>query len=106
MLHRLSCGSKPTPGRSVAWAVLQLCTLPHALFRCTYLKAHHPACNAPQLSLVHGQIVSLLTSSALTAMFERNPGYDARRLLGECMHASRLVAASCLHCPLLPHFFK
>ncbi|PRW21034.1 SAND-like isoform X1 [Chlorella sorokiniana] len=40
-----------------------------------------PAVLRMQLSLVHGQIVSLLTSSALTHMFERNPGYDARRLL-------------------------
>lgn len=43
---------------------------------------------------MHGQIVSLLTSSALTAMFERNPGYDARRLLGKpaCWHMhSRLL---------------
>lgn len=37
-----------------------------------------------QLILVHGQIVSLLTAAALSAMFARNPGYDARKLLGGC----------------------
>lgn len=56
-----------------------------------------PACAAPppspppppipllpplQLTLVHGQIISLLTSTALNALFARNPGYDARNLLG------------------------
>lgn len=35
-----------------------------------------------QLVLVHGQIVSLLTATALSAMFARNSGYDARKLLG------------------------
>ena len=35
-----------------------------------------------QLSLVHGQVVSLLTSSALSSIFRRSPGYDVRKLLG------------------------
>lgn len=34
-----------------------------------------------QLALVHAQITSLLTASALTAVFKRNPRYDARSLL-------------------------
>ncbi|KAL4855616.1 Vacuolar fusion protein MON1 [Chlorella vulgaris] len=41
-----------------------------------------PAVLRMQLVLVHGQIVSLLTATALSAMFARNSGYDARKLLG------------------------
>ncbi|EFN50835.1 hypothetical protein CHLNCDRAFT_141799 [Chlorella variabilis] len=44
--------------------------------------AEPPAVMRMQLILVHGQIVSLLTAAALSAMFARNPGYDARKLLG------------------------
>lgn len=35
-----------------------------------------------QLALIHGQLTSLLTASALNSIFTKNPGYDARRLLG------------------------
>jgi hypothetical protein len=50
-------------------------------------------CALLQLTLVHGQIVSLLTSTALHTMFARNPGYDARKLLGEagCPHPGAFV---------------
>ncbi|KAL4420703.1 hypothetical protein ABPG75_010359 [Micractinium tetrahymenae] len=44
--------------------------------------AEPPAVLRMQLTLVHGQIISLLTSTALNALFARNPGYDARNLLG------------------------
>lgn len=35
-----------------------------------------------QLSLLHNQIESVLTRSALTSVFKKAPGYDLRRLLG------------------------
>jgi Second Longin domain of FUZ, MON1 and HPS1 len=35
-----------------------------------------------QLALIHGQLTSLLTASAINSIFLKNPGYDARRLLG------------------------
>ena len=35
-----------------------------------------------QLALIHGQLTSLLTASAVNSIFTKNPGYDARRLLG------------------------
>ena len=35
-----------------------------------------------QLALVHGQLTSLLTASAVANIFAKSPGYDARRLLG------------------------
>ena len=35
-----------------------------------------------QLVLLHGQLTSLLTASAMDHLYTRNPGYDARRLLG------------------------
>lgn len=41
-----------------------------------------PAVLRMQLSLVHGQLVSLLTGSALASLFRRSPGYDLRKLLG------------------------
>lgn len=41
-----------------------------------------PAVLRMQLSLVHGQLVSLLTASALGSLFRRSPGYDLRKLLG------------------------
>jgi hypothetical protein len=40
-----------------------------------------PAVLRMQLALVHGQITSLLTASALAAVFKRSSGYDARKLL-------------------------
>ena len=73
--------------RSVTNAAAAMLHLP-ALLRCVHSTSpthRHSTLRHTrlQLSLVHGQIVSLLTASALTHMFERNPGYDARRLLGE-----------------------
>ena len=35
-----------------------------------------------QLGLVHGQILSILTTS-VEKMFAKNPSYDVRKLLGE-----------------------
>ena len=35
-----------------------------------------------QLALLHGQVASLLTAAALTSIFSKSPGFDARRLLG------------------------
>jgi hypothetical protein len=35
-----------------------------------------------QLALIHSQLTSLLTSSALNSIFAKKPGYDARKLLG------------------------
>ena len=35
-----------------------------------------------QLALIHGQLLSLLTASAVASIFAKSPGYDARRLLG------------------------
>ena len=44
--------------------------------------AEPPAVLRMQLALVHSQLASLLTASAVAAIFAKNPGYDARRLLG------------------------
>ena len=40
-----------------------------------------PAVLRMQLVLIHAQIVSLLTATALSSIFNRNPGYDLRKLL-------------------------
>jgi len=69
---------------------LQSCPGAHAPSRHSCPRSPAPLSSLPhlasppalQLALVHGQIVSLLTSTALQAMFARNPGYDARKLLG------------------------
>lgn len=39
-----------------------------------------------QLVLLHAQILSLLTAKALTSMFDRNPGYDMRKLVAGSEH--------------------
>ena len=44
--------------------------------------AEPPAVLRMQLTLVHGQIVSLLTASAISGILGRSPGYDLRKLLG------------------------
>lgn len=41
-----------------------------------------PAVLRMQLVLLHGQLTSLLTASAMDHLYTRNPGFDARRLLG------------------------
>ncbi|KAG7671224.1 putative Protein SAND [Nannochloris sp. 'desiccata'] len=43
--------------------------------------AEPPAVLRMQLALIHGQLTSLLTASAVNSIFTKNPGYDARRLL-------------------------
>lgn len=45
-----------------------------------------------QLVILHAQILSLLTSSGLEAVYNRNPGYDLRKLLNGSQHIlSRLI---------------
>lgn len=44
--------------------------------------AEPPAVLRMQLAMVHGQVTSLLTASAMAAVFTKSPGFDARRLLG------------------------
>ena len=46
-----------------------------------------------QLGLVHGQILSILSSS-VEKMFARNPSYDARKLLGKIFFMT-VIASTC-----------
>ena len=71
-----SCAAQ---GNTALLCTASTTTLVHARAHCLLASP----CALLQLTLVHGQIVSLLTSTALHTMFARNPGYDARKLLGE-----------------------
>lgn len=101
--HRLSCACRQALWPCPCQAVALVGRAPSVIADLLRLRL------TMQLVLVHGQIVSLLTATALSAMFARNPGYDARRLLGEpCLQQPAQVSyrpaalASRPSCPVLP----
>jgi len=52
-----------------------------------------------QLILIHAQILSLLPLSGLRALFEKNPGYDLRRLLAGSEHVLHSIFQSYTNTP-------
>ena len=107
------CLGDPKPSTPMASAFLALCRAgSHRvvfLERGSFILVMASAQGEPdtvllrQLSLIHSQIISILSSS-VEKMFARNPSYDVRKLLGRHAPVTDSVRPAALRCLALLGF--